>query len=87
MTYKKDYKITGKIFYKKDLITLFQNTLDILSSSMKNEIITQEIIKYPNVIITPHIAYDTQESIDYILQRTFEGITDTIKGGTEYCAI
>ena len=44
MTYKKDYKITGKIFYKKDLITLFQNTLDILSSSMKNEIITQEII-------------------------------------------
>ena len=46
--------------------------------------ITQEIIKYPNVIITPHIAYETQESVDYILQKTFDGIIDTIKGGTEY---
>ncbi len=49
--------------------------------------ITQEIIRYPNVIITPHIAYDTQEAVDYILQKTFDGIIDTIKGGTEYCAV
>ena len=49
--------------------------------------ITREIIKYPNVIITPHIAYETQESVDYILQKTFDGIIDTIKGGTEYCVL
>ena len=49
--------------------------------------ITREIIKYPNVIITPHIAYETQESVDYILQKTFDGIIDTINGGTEYCVL
>lgn len=64
-----------------------KNMDDIPVECHEEVLITQEIIKYPNVIITPHIAYDTQESIDYILQRTFEGITDTIKGGTEYCAI
>lgn len=49
--------------------------------------IINEIVKYPNVIITPHIAYETQDAIDYILQKTFDGIIDTIKGGTEYSAL
>ena len=44
MTYKKDYKITGKIFYKNDLITLFKNTLDILSANIKKDKIIHEII-------------------------------------------
>jgi D-lactate dehydrogenase len=35
----------------------------------------------PNVIITPHIAYETQDSIDYILEETFTGIMDFVKGG------
>ncbi len=49
--------------------------------------IINEIVKYPNVIITPHIAYETQDSIDYILQKSFEGIVDTIKGGSNYFAV
>ncbi len=44
--------------------------------------IAHEIVKYSNVIITPHIAYETQDSIDYILQKTFDGIMSTINGGT-----
>ena len=61
---------------------------DSISLECQEEVkITREIIKYPNVIITPHIAYETQESVDYILQKTFDGIIDTIKGGTEYCVL
>lgn len=44
----------------------------------------KELSKLPNVILTPHIAYDTQESIYYILEETFEGITDVLKGGYQY---
>ena len=49
--------------------------------------ITDEIIHYPNVIITPHIAYETQDAINYILQCSFDGISDTVKGGTKYRVI
>lgn len=41
----------------------------------------QELAKFPNVIITPHIAYDTQEAVDYILKVTFESISDFLTGG------
>lgn len=43
-----------------------------------------ELAKLPNVIITPHIAYNTQEAINYILQVTFDGINDYLSGGFKY---
>lgn len=46
--------------------------------------VVQELNKQPNVIITPHIAYDTQESIDFVLEQTFVGIKDFMYGGTKY---
>lgn len=42
------------------------------------------LTKLPNVIITPHIAYETQDAIDYILDFTFIAITECIKGGNPY---
>ena len=64
---------------------LLKNSLDNIRLECVEEVqIVQEIIKYPNVIITPHIAYETQDAINYILQKTFDGIIDTIKGGTEF---
>lgn len=42
------------------------------------------LAKHSNVIITPHIAYNTQEAINYILQVTFDGITDYLSGGFKY---
>lgn len=44
--------------------------------------IVKEIINMPNVIITPHIAYETQEAIDYILERSMNGIREYFKGTT-----
>lgn len=43
--------------------------------------ILKELTKHPNVIVTPHIAYKTQDAIDYILEVTFIAILDIIKGG------
>ena len=35
----------------------------------------------PNVLVTPHIAYKTQDAIDYILKTTMISIKDNLKGG------
>lgn len=42
--------------------------------------VVREIIEMKNVIITPHIAYETQEAIDFILERSMNGIREYFKG-------
>lgn len=49
----------------------------------KSEII-KSLNSFPNVVITPHMAYDTQESVDYILKMTFEGLKDSLTGGKNH---
>ena len=44
----------------------------------------KELSKLPNVIITPQIADNTQESINYILKTTFEALGDFLKGGRSH---
>lgn len=44
----------------------------------------RELAKLPNVILTPHIAYDTQEAVDFILETTFKGLGDFLTGGKGY---
>lgn len=42
--------------------------------------ITKKLFSMPNVIITPHIAYNTYESVNYLLEATFNNIRDNLKG-------
>jgi D-lactate dehydrogenase len=63
---------------------LAQNTPEPSSTCASEVQTVAKMSKLPNVIITPHIAYDTQDSIDYILDRTFAGIMDFIRGGSKY---
>ena len=49
-------------------------------STKNNYKITEKLLNMPNVLITPHIAYNTQEYIDYVLEYTFNNIRDNIKG-------
>lgn len=51
---------------------------------LKEAQIVQELAVMPNVIITPHIAYETQDAVDYLLEMSFRGISDCIKGGNGY---
>ena len=40
----------------------------------------EKLNRFDNVIITPHIAYETQDAIDYILEKTMENIKNIING-------
>ena len=46
----------------------------------QNYKITEKLLDMPNVLITPHIAYNTSEYSDYVLETTINNIKDNIKG-------
>lgn len=52
-------------------------------SCFENSSLIKELVSMPNVFITPHIAYESQDAINYILTKTFEGIKDFINGGNK----
>lgn len=53
----------------------FKKALDSSSEKcLKNTLIIDKLINFDNVIITPHIAYNTQESIMNILDNMFKSI-------------
>ena len=47
---------------------------------VETALITQKLFNLNNVIITPHIGYNTTESINYLLTSTFNSIRDFMKG-------
>lgn len=49
-------------------------------STKNNYEITRKLIADSNVIITPHIAYNTIEYIDFVLDTTMNNIRDFLKG-------
>lgn len=60
------------------------NIVDDIKSQKSNcvasALITQKLLGMSNVIITPHIAYNTQESVNKLLETTFNNIRDYHKG-------
>lgn len=48
--------------------------------------IVKELAKMPNVIITPHVAYKTEDVLEYILHTSIRGVLDCIKGGSSFKA-
>ena len=45
-----------------------------------NAVLTQKLMSFDNVIITPHAAYNTRESVYTILDTTFNNIKNYFKG-------
>lgn len=71
-----------------DLESVSGQILDKSSvSCMRTSEVVKELEKLPNVILTPHMAYDTQEAVDYILEMTFEGLLDFLTGGHKHRVI
>lgn len=61
----------------EDLNTELKNTS---YKCLENALISQKLMEFDNVIITPHIAYNTKESIDKILKTMFFAIKNYFKG-------
>ena len=57
-----------------------ENIKEANSKCITSALITQKLLGMNNVIITPHIAYNTQESVDTLLEITFNNIRDYYKG-------
>lgn len=49
-------------------------------STENNHRVTAKLFAQPNVIITPHIAYNTVEYIDYVLESTINNLKNFQKG-------
>ena len=53
---------------------------DSKSECVEIALVTQKLFNLDNVIMTPHIAYNTHCSINYVLEQTFNNIKDYLKG-------
>ena len=53
---------------------------DLTPKSVMNALITKKLLSFNNILITPHIAYNTRESIEILLEVTFNNIRNFVKG-------
>ena len=53
---------------------------EIDQKCVTSALLTTRLMNMNNVIVTPHIAYNTQESINKLLETTFNNIRDYAKG-------
>ncbi|MFI3300278.1 MAG: NAD(P)-dependent oxidoreductase [Candidatus Gastranaerophilales bacterium] len=71
-----DVTTCEEISFKCDKKIRSENNIPLICK--QEEAILAELLEEQNVIITPHIAYSTQEAIDYILEKTFFNISNNI---------
>ena len=64
----------------EDVKKIERTTLQCLEESN----VVMELNSYSNVLITPHMSFETQESVEYILEKTFDGLKDFVYGGHKY---
>ncbi|MBE7702447.1 MAG: hydroxyacid dehydrogenase [Cyanobacteria bacterium SIG28] len=66
--------------YKVLYDEILNNSNEIDQKCITSAFATQKLLGMNNVIITPHIAYNTKESVETLLENTFNNIRDYIKG-------
>ena len=58
----------------------FLNESNVEGGKMKTIIENQMLMKMPNVLMTPHNAFNTQEALERILKTTIENIKGFLAG-------
>ena len=64
--------IEGEKFLKGDFLDINNNEKESVVENL------EKLSNFENVIITPHIAYNTKEAVDRILEETIENIKEYI---------
>lgn len=62
----------------EEIVTTVKNASE---TCLENVIITDKLMEFDNVIITPHIAYNTKQSIMNILESMFISVKEHYHGG------
>ena len=86
-----DNIISGKVkgaaldVFECEYLTLHSQNIveemrDKESKCITSALVMQKFLGMENVIITPHIAYNTQEAVNTLLRTTFNNIRDYSKG-------
>lgn len=73
--------VEGEEDFRDDLTLLLKETNDI--EKFREIIAAHELVDMDNVIVTPHIAFNTREAKDQIVKKTIQNIKDYIEGNTE----
>ena len=72
-----DKKIKGvalDVLEYEDVISNKRPAENLNLKNLRISLINNKLLNLPNVVVTPHIAYDTREAIDRILNMTLENL-------------
>jgi D-lactate dehydrogenase len=58
----------------RDEAEIFRTDAALAPEQMRSLLATEAVLHLPNVVVTPHIAYDTEEAVRRIIQTTVDNI-------------
>lgn len=59
---------------------IFRRQLSLPAEQLANIVATDALVRLPNVVVTPHVAYDTTEAVGRIIETSVANIESFVRG-------